>query len=666
VFAGAAHALSVEIVLPDTNPAEIDRYHRTAFEAVCRDARGTDLTEKASFTWDFGDRTEPVVGNPAGHRFDEHGRFRVSVTATLGNLIGTDEITVIVSETILPRAGPEDFEFYARAGTHTFCSAVCDQVQLVVNQIPDHVMPYEWYVVRFYRYEDGVWVQKQSGGLTWNAELGLHAIHEWDTSVDPNESVQWRAELELDEVGMWPPEIIVLNLYDTWTPDNTVVKAAGPDLILHDAADTSHTISWNLTHYEDGPIQPTFTVTVTIRDLAGNLVATLTSENETVGAGSVDWDENLPAASGIYTYRIVAEHGEDPVPVFGCDDSDKSPRLTIDDVRTIEGTGFSYMQFDPGEQELEYGIRYELNRDGAAGGSWLRVYDRHLNLVHVKQASHTAGTNSVLGEFQTNPAVTGAYHFVISAVETDADGMLNRDRVAKLALHKGVIWSVYPRISLHRDSQDALWPQNLEATVGVWHDETRYIPRVENSLPGYRSAVIDSWENDAVWHVFGHGGGGAAQIGRNWPSEPTTRYLVQKRWDQPGTISRDFVWGSDVAVDTEDSYPNLLLVTLQTCWSAYDASDIGSAMAGGQDAGAAASLGFNGLIGGGSVGAAWVHAFYAYAMDPQEPGRSVAEAANHAAQEVLDTFGSYYGYETVDFAGDSGISLLDGGAKWGN
>ena len=46
--------------------------------------------------------------------------------------------------------------------------------------------------------------------------------------------------------------------------------------------------------------------------------------------------------------------------------------------------------------------------------------------------------------------------------------------------------------------------------------------------------------------------------------------------------------------------------------------------------------------------------------------RSVAEAANHAAEEILDTLASYYGYSTKGFAGDSGISLLDGGAKWGN
>ncbi|MGI5817531.1 MAG: hypothetical protein ACOX9R_05475 [Armatimonadota bacterium] len=421
-----------------------------------------------------------------------------------------------MSETILPRAGPEDFEFYARAGTHTFCSAVCDQVQLVVNQIPDHVMPYEWYVVRFYRYEDGVWVQKQSGGLTWNAELGLHAIHEWDTSVDPNESVQWRAELELDEVGMWPPEIIVLNLYDTWTPDNTVVKAAGPDLILHDAEDTSHTISWDLTHY---PGLNTFMVEVTIHDLAGNVVETITRMGEDVGDGSVDWDENLPAASGIYTYRIVAEHDLDPPPIGACGDSDKSARLEITNVTVSD---FEWTNLPTKAQVT---LDYELSRDAAE--CTLKIYNHDLQVVETLPLNASLGSHTFAElEFEDPGQIVGDYRFVISAKETADDGELNRDRLAKPALQKGATQTVLPPAfnfygggSRESEAADGCSAAKSAQENPDAYASPPYCAEVPQSVLG-ANALHSRWlaqatqpdvESDALIAYFGHGNSGPDQ-----------------------------------------------------------------------------------------------------------------------------------------------------------
>jgi len=39
-FAGAAHAVSVDIVIPRTDPYEVRQYQRRYFEGVCHDARG--------------------------------------------------------------------------------------------------------------------------------------------------------------------------------------------------------------------------------------------------------------------------------------------------------------------------------------------------------------------------------------------------------------------------------------------------------------------------------------------------------------------------------------------------------------------------------------------------------------------------------------------------
>jgi len=66
--AGVAHALSVDIVIPQTDPYEVRQYQRRYFEAVCHDARGNDVTEMAAFSWDFGDGTEPDPNNPALHQ----------------------------------------------------------------------------------------------------------------------------------------------------------------------------------------------------------------------------------------------------------------------------------------------------------------------------------------------------------------------------------------------------------------------------------------------------------------------------------------------------------------------------------------------------------------------------------------------------------------------
>jgi len=306
----------------------------------------------------------------------------------------------------------EDFEFYARAGTHTFGSAVCDQVQLVVNQIPDDVMPYEWYVVRFDRFEDGQWVLGQPQSVSYNAEMGYYATHDWETTPEHNEPVQWRAHLELDEVGMWPPLTIALELPETWTPDNTVVRATGPDLILHDADDTSHTISWDLTHY---PGLNTFMVEVTIHDLAGNVVETITRWGEDVGDGSVDWDENLPATSGIYTYRIVAEHDLDPPPIGACGDSDKSARLEITNVTVSD---FEWIDLPTKAQVT---LDYELSRDAAE--CTLKIYNHDLQVVETLPLNASLGSHTFAElEFEDPGQIVGDYRFVISAKETADDG----------------------------------------------------------------------------------------------------------------------------------------------------------------------------------------------------------------------------------------------------
>jgi len=90
-LAGSACALSVDIVLPEANPAEVAQYEEVRFEAVCRDSRGNDVTEKASFLWTFTETERPAAGNPVSHRFGDAGQFTVTVNATVDKDSGSDQ-----------------------------------------------------------------------------------------------------------------------------------------------------------------------------------------------------------------------------------------------------------------------------------------------------------------------------------------------------------------------------------------------------------------------------------------------------------------------------------------------------------------------------------------------------------------------------------------------
>ncbi|MGD9498743.1 MAG: hypothetical protein AB7Y46_20790, partial [Armatimonadota bacterium] len=374
-LAGAAHALSVDIVIPETDPAEVYQHVRTPFVAVAYDEKGNDVSDLATFTWSFPDAKEPIVGNPAYYRFAKTGKFPVSVTATLEKDSGSDEITVNVVEPIGTKGVPteDDFTFFARAGAHVFGGTVCDGVELVVQPIGELPLGWDWCYASFQKWVGGQWVEQHGQVPDYVYGVGWIATCGWSTELEKNEEIDWRVVLALDEVGSEPPNFVDLSIYNTWTPNNTVVKATGPELILHKKDDTSHTIGWNITHYTGGPINPTFTVTVNIYDLSGNLVETLVAEDVEVGAGSIEWDEDLPEEDGIYTYVIEAEHSDDPAPVYPCVDQDKSGLLTLD------VNNFYYIRKDVEAGTLTVVVRYTLNRD--AGEVDVRFYDAQLGEI---------------------------------------------------------------------------------------------------------------------------------------------------------------------------------------------------------------------------------------------------------------------------------------------
>ena len=673
-LAGSACALSVDIVLPEANPAEVAQYEEVRFEAVCRDSRGNDVTEKASFLWTFTETERPAAGNPVQRSFDQPGKFAVVVTATLAGSSGSDEITVIVvaSDPVPMRVDEEDFRFFARIGTHEFGGGqVCDQVELVVEQIPPHVLPFEWYIIRFDRFVDGAWVIGETEGA-----IPPESSHIWETSLDPHEAVRWRAHLELDEVAADPPNTIIYELEGEWTPNNAVVKATGDPIILHHEEDTSHTISWNLTHYTDAAIDPQFDVTVTIHDLSGTVVKTLTSTGVEVGAGSVAWNTGLPAQDGIYTYKIAVSHDDDPPTAATCGDCDKSPRLTISNVTVAD---FEWIDL-PTTAQVTLG--YQLNR--ASANCRLRVFNHERDEVTVTAPaggalSNTVGTHSLTVEFEDPDQIVGNYRFVVLADETANDGALNRDEQPKPATQKGEVLLSLPRASVYSDETHTI-PTGLAAIVARPADGKHYVPVLsQQCLPGDATGVIASISQDAVFHLYGHGYNGAAIIGR----AETPLVLVEKKWFEPGTILRAFADDVDLAADQHaPTYPNLLISVLQQCYTAKDAYDIGAATKAAVDLGAKSALGFEDLILLGAPGHTWMTTFYEYAIDPAHPQQTVGQAAIAAAARVWDEHrddpvppgewpdatvgtGGYDGMSFWPTEGGPALQLLHPGVRWG-
>jgi len=284
-------------------------------------------------------------------------------------------VTVIVTAA---KVGPrqedpptaDDFEFFARVPDgQTFGSTVCDDVELVCRAVEEGWDPYmpPWFFAQVYfeRKVEGQWenVYSNQPKLVDNHE---QVSYIWHSTEDKNVAAEWRAKVELDNTEQDPPDN-VLTLYlpvETWTPDNTVVKATGDEIILHHEDDESHTISWNIAHHVGNGVDPRLTVTVKIYNLAGSTVATLEKEDVQAGADS------LPENNGIYTYRIVADHVQEP-PGIICIDSDKSGQLEITNVHYSD---LAWVEF-PTRASLV--LHYSLSR--AAADCRMKLYKHHLS-----------------------------------------------------------------------------------------------------------------------------------------------------------------------------------------------------------------------------------------------------------------------------------------------
>jgi len=483
-------------VVPEQSPAEVYQHGRTPFLAAAFDEKSGDVTDLATFTWSFPDAKEPIVGNPAYYRFEKTGKFTVSVTATIEKDTGSDQIAVNVVEVVGTKDLPnkDDFELFMRVpGGDRLGTEVADTVEVVCRSLVDGLwpfVPFEWANTKFYQKVDGQWVFKgeDNPGIYEVADNWSSYIT-WDTVGDPNAPIEWKAVTYLYDM-MWPPgdpDHVFPEITAYFTPNNTVVKATGDEIILHEAEDTSHTIAWNITHSDDVDPAPEFTVTVTIYDLQGNVVDTLEEEEVGLGADSMNWDEDLPEEDGIYTYRIVANHQDMLPPQGPCEDRDKSAVLAI------ALNEFYYFDKDVQAGTLKGVVKYTLNRL-AADTVTIRFYDPDLEEYSgsaLTGQDNTAGTHwsdvyTLTGvTFDQNDDPVGPISCVLFADESATDAANNRDSLPKPALQKGSTDLEYTPVGLKAVSfASASGDSNFHTVEADYGSNTHAAPHwQDNSTP---------------------------------------------------------------------------------------------------------------------------------------------------------------------------------------
>ncbi len=322
--------LTVKILHPPTDPYETPSNRFVTFCAAAYDSEGQDVSEKAAFAWEFGDRAKSE-DNPTNHQY-EPGEYKVIVTATLEDARGEAGLTVIVGK-------PEPLPDGGRAALLRIAppempaGKVCDQPLVeCVQALP---APDAIWCNFYYKAPGEEEFTGHSGGDAWNTEWGgfkYYGMADWHSCIDHNDVVadgEWKAELYVwwEEEPTWVGPA-------AWGIDNTIIKAEDDcgaqyaGVLAYDPEGDAPTISWTLSHLDFHTVNdpdPPFNVRLKIYKPDGTLVFTYDMADERLSdytdsltwqgwqGGYNDWDWPLPetpgpAPKGIYTYRMWAVH----------------------------------------------------------------------------------------------------------------------------------------------------------------------------------------------------------------------------------------------------------------------------------------------------------------------------------------------------------------------
>ncbi|MGD9498064.1 MAG: hypothetical protein AB7Y46_17310, partial [Armatimonadota bacterium] len=241
------------------------------------------------------------------------------------------------------------------------------------------------------------------------------------------------------------------------------------------------------------------------------------AEDVEVGAGSIEWDEDLPEEDGIYTYVIEAEHSDDPAPVYPCEDQDKSSMLTI------SGLGVSdeaYLARESGGLDpyrLAARVHYTLGRPACSGAVRIRAFDRQAQEAEiispvggvVDAVECTQGSHTVEVAVEHTEQLIGRISFCVEALEHVADATQNRDGAAKPAVPRGCSFTWWPPAETCDGPGEALFyltRLNIQAHQPHLLGDPDYVGQYAVGTCAATPADIAFWvRRSAVFTYCGHG-----------------------------------------------------------------------------------------------------------------------------------------------------------------
>ncbi|MFO8079210.1 MAG: hypothetical protein R6V07_02785 [Armatimonadota bacterium] len=672
-LAASAHAFTVDIIEPVDDQCVLAVGRSYDFEAVAYDSLQQDITGQVTWSWDFDDGSDPDDDNPTTHTFDDAETLSVTVSGTWNAQQAQDAVTIQA----LPEWLADSLVYVRPAGaTHlgyggglVFDGEVCDAVEVVweTDQIDVHS-------ARFYvrNPDDSIsWIsdEEQPDVLQPRFHGGQGPDYEQAVSPEimtagwfPNQTKTYGVRIGREYGTPDGPEWEYFDRDIPFTSNNTAVPG-NTGLIIHTEGAAPHEINWTIDHHGQCAVQdpvtgawswgdPLFEVTVQIRDLAGDVQATIPCGSANgVGDGSTTW--NGGTEYGIYTYHVSAEHTQS----VECSDQDKSSRLTISNASVSD---FEWVDL-PTEAQVTLG--YQLNRN--ATNCRVRVFNHDLDEVTVTAPaggalSNTAGTHSLTVEFEDPDQIVGHYRFVVFAEETAQDGALNRDEQPKPALAKGAAVTQWPRAH-HALGQN--WAPDGGALSRIWDsagatsvDGTRYAATVSGSNA---TVLRNAMEESAIVLVVSHGWAGVGLPLGGWTSDcvRVEGAAGQANIDESDAQRVHFVENMDPAKLT-----HIRFIFLVSCQS-MRTCEYHSLQQEFLNKGVGAVAGFHENV---SMSKSWEYAdsFYAYAHDGVGGlGYPLSIAAAHtiAIDEIASRWGDTFGLESFDYTAN--VDLRP--ARWG-
>jgi len=518
-------ALTVDIVVPPTDPFTCEVNIGQDFEAVAY-LDGQQLpSDEVTWDWDFGDNSDHTTSNPTVHTYEDTGNYTVTVTATHASQQGQDTTHAVVE--------PEQ-EWDGESGL--FCrlscpypecpitgSTVCD-FNYVCVRCPKSYTLQDFYMR--YPYDENWTLMPHEQGDFAPQEPYAEYRAQWSlVYTAQNLPHGWKAVIQ-PMVGGEPEEVL-----GTFTPYNIVAMNRSWKVLRYDPTEDSGLdvceIPWGTDHLVPTcPGAEEFAVCIKVFDLGGATLIWHKHLDEVAApdSGSVSWSgETVPgippgnpggpgsAPKGIYVYRVLVAHDDtlgDVMSYPDCElleqgsyhvDLEKSIRLEITDV--------SLSDVEWGRPPLmEAMLHYTLSRD--AGGCSLHVHKPDLSEFFIAASlPSTAGTHHVPISVLLDRAQMGPYSFVVRAYETEADGATNRDQHWRYALQKGAVEVMWPPAHGGYGNDQPGAPEALDAVCDNWNAldaAPRPVPGTEVSLRTRYSGTYGGGRYHApvVWEGF--------------------------------------------------------------------------------------------------------------------------------------------------------------------